>query len=240
MLLVELTENYTGVRISGDYYDLDKLYDAINKTIINKNITERMELMQYHLYNFLYEVRHAYQGDRSFNFIANNLDDYNRKENGIKKSEVANNNLYFSFDYVITDILTDIMLIKYFANMSDNLNLFDENLNLIGLFYSKVINAIGSILSKKDFNELKLLISKSTIYEQIYLPQWFTMISIDYMNSTKTKRKKEFLEIARRIYEYDLYEDFDELNLEVEKMCRQKNCFIKDIGINEYPDHIEW
>ena len=124
--------------------------------------------------------------------------------------------------------------------MSDNLNLFDENLNLIGLFYSKVINAIGSILSKKDFNELKLLISKSTIYEQIYLPQWFTMISIDYMNSTKTKRKKEFLEIARRIYEYDLYEDFDELNLEVEKMCRQKNCFIKDIGINEYPDHIEW
>ena len=29
MLKVELTENYAGVKISGDYNDLDNLYDSI-------------------------------------------------------------------------------------------------------------------------------------------------------------------------------------------------------------------
>ena len=37
MLKVELTENYAGVTIYGDYNDLDFLYDSINYQIENLN-----------------------------------------------------------------------------------------------------------------------------------------------------------------------------------------------------------
>ena len=37
--------------------------------------------MQNHLYGFLYEVRHAYQGDRDILFEKEELDDYAKKKN---------------------------------------------------------------------------------------------------------------------------------------------------------------
>lgn len=41
MLKVELTENYAGVKISGDYNDLDNLYDSIYYFIKEEPKNER-------------------------------------------------------------------------------------------------------------------------------------------------------------------------------------------------------
>ncbi len=81
MLKVNLTENYGGFNITGSYEDLDFLYDAINYVIKREPDSENDELMQNHLYGFLYEVRHAYQGDRDILFEKEELDDYAKKKN---------------------------------------------------------------------------------------------------------------------------------------------------------------
>ena len=56
MLKVELTENYAGVQISGDFNDLDYLYDAILYFIKEEPNSIGEYLMQNHLYAFLYDL----------------------------------------------------------------------------------------------------------------------------------------------------------------------------------------
>ena len=57
MLKVELTKNYAGVTIYGDYNDLNFLYDAINYLIHKDPSSDGEYTMQNHLYGFLYDVR---------------------------------------------------------------------------------------------------------------------------------------------------------------------------------------
>lgn len=61
MLKVELTKNYAGVKISGDFNDLDYLYNSLLYFIKEEPSSIDEYLMQNHLYAFLYDVRHAYQ-----------------------------------------------------------------------------------------------------------------------------------------------------------------------------------
>ena len=95
MLKVELTENYAGVTIYGDYNDLDFLYDSISYLIHGDPSSDGEYIMQNHLYGFLYDVRHAYQGDREIKLIDNNLQEDKRQWHGIKKKDVTSKNMYY-------------------------------------------------------------------------------------------------------------------------------------------------
>ncbi|MDE6141373.1 MAG: hypothetical protein K2G03_02105, partial [Bacilli bacterium] len=83
MLKVEMTDNYGGFKVSGYYDDLDFLYDSINHFIVNNPISDKEDMMRIHIYAFLYDVRHAYQGDRCIGLITNELSDYKRDKLGI-------------------------------------------------------------------------------------------------------------------------------------------------------------
>lgn len=109
MLKVELTENYAGVKISGDFNDLDYLYDSIHYLIKNDPKSMGEYLMQNHIYGFLYDVRHAYQGDREALLVDNLIQDMKREWLGIKKKDATNKNIYFSFNYLLPDIYLDII-----------------------------------------------------------------------------------------------------------------------------------
>ena len=93
MLKVELTKNYAGVTISGDYNDLEHLYDSISYLIHGEPISIGEYTMQNHLYGFLYDVRHAYQGDREVELIDNSLDKYKREYFNLKENEVTDKNV---------------------------------------------------------------------------------------------------------------------------------------------------
>ena len=93
MLKVKLTENYAGVTIYGDYNDLDFLYDSINYLIRGDGESIQEYMMQNHLYSFLYELRHAYQGQRGAELIDNDLNEYTREWLGFKKKDVTDNKL---------------------------------------------------------------------------------------------------------------------------------------------------
>ena len=73
MLKVKLTENYTGVIISGDYDDLDYLYDSIHYFIKEEEESIGDYCLKNHIYAFLYDLRHAYQGDREYELVDNSL-----------------------------------------------------------------------------------------------------------------------------------------------------------------------
>ena len=127
MLKVELTENYAGVTIYGDYNDLDFLYDSISYLIHGDPSSDGEYIMQNHLYGFLYDVRHAYQGDREAILVDNYLQDYKRKWLEIRKKDVTEHNVYFCFNYLLPDIFLSV--ISFFLNLNHSLVLSLKSLS---------------------------------------------------------------------------------------------------------------
>lgn len=242
MLKVELTENYAGVIISGDFDDLNNLYDSINYFINDDSSSIGEYIMQNHLYGFLYDVRHAFQGDREAKLVRNYLSDYNREWLRVKKKDVTENNIYYSFHYLLPDMILDIVLIKYFinkVNKKDN-DIYNPNINIVNYFYSLVLHSLEGFLTEIKFNKIKKGLLESMIIDRIFIPQWFEIISIDYIKMTKKQREKEFMHTMDSIYNYKDYNEYFKMKSDLEKKCKEKNCTLDDLHYDDYPNDIEW
>lgn len=242
MLKVELTENYAGITIFGDYDDLDFLYDSINYLIHGDAINIQEFTMQNHLYGFLYDLRHAYQGQRGLVLIDNNLNDYTREWLDFKKKDVTDKNAYFCFNYLLPDLILDMVLIKYFIQKIDKKinNIYNPYINMVNYFYSIVLHSLEDLLTEIRFNKVKKGLLEAFITDKTFIPQWSETISLDYANMTKKQREKEFMHIVDAIYNYGYYEDFYEMKLEIEKLCKERNCTLDDLHYDGYPEEIEW
>ena len=242
MLKVELTKNYAGVKISGDFNDLDYLYDSIHYLIKNDPKSIGEYLMQNHIYGFLYDVRHAYQGDREALLVDNLIQDMKREWLGIKKKDATNKNIYFSFNYLLPDIFLDIILIKYFTLNLDKKenNVYNSYLNMVNYFYSLVLNSLKNFLTEIKFNKVKRGIIKAFTHENLFIPQWFEIISVDYAKMTKKEREKEFMHVMDAIYNYMDYQDYYTMKKDLEKLCEEQNCNLDSFHYDNYPNEIEW
>ena len=242
MLKVELTENYAGVTIYGDYNDLDFLYDSISYLIHGDPSSDGEYIMQNHLYGFLYDVRHAYQGDREAILVDNYLQDYKRKWLEIRKKDVTEHNVYFCFNYLLPDIFLDMVLIKHFIRKVDKKvnDVYNPYINMVNYFYSLVLHSLENILTEIKFNKIKKGLLESVVTDSIFIPQWFEIISIDYSKMTKKQREKDFMHIMDAIYNYSDYEDYLKMKIDIEKLCKEKNCSLDDLHYEDYPEEIEW
>lgn len=242
MLKVELTENYTGVKISGDYNDLDLLYDSIYYLIKEEPSSTSEYTMQNHIYGFLYDVRHAYQGDREAILIDNNYVDDRRDWYGFKKKDVTDKNMYFSFNYLLTDLFLDMVLIKYFIRKIDKKvnDVYNPYINMVNYFYSLVLHSLENLLTEIKFNKVKKGLLESIVTDSIFIPQWFEIISIDYAKMTKKQREKKFMHIMDAIYNYGDYEDYLKMKIDIERLCKEKNCTLDNLHYDDYPEEIIW
>ena len=242
MLKVQLTPNYAGVTISGDYDDLNFLYDSINYLIVEDANSLEEDIMRNHLYGFLYDVRHAYQGQRDIELNDNSLDDYIREEYGLKHKDITDKNLYFKFNYLLPDLILDMILIKHFIKKVNKKYRDEYNyyINMVNYFYSIVLHSLQGFLTEIQFNKVKNGLKRSYIIEASFIPQWFEIISVDYANMSKKLRKKEFMHIVSAIYDYYLYESYLEIKKDVENECKKSNCTIDCLHYNKYPETIEW
>lgn len=242
MLKVKLTENYTGVTISGDYDDLDYLYDSIHYFIKEEEESIGDYCLKNHIYAFLYDLRHAYQGDREYELVDNSLNKDKKEWLDIEENDVTENNFYLSFNYVITDIILDMMIMKHYIacmNKKEN-NIYNPYINMVNYFYSLVLHSLKGILTQIQFNKVQKGLINSVIYDDIYLPQWFEMITLDYLKMTKKQRQREIMHILDEIYNYIKYEDYLEMKKEIEKTCEERKCNLSELHYDEYSEPIEW
>lgn len=244
MLKTKLTENYTGITITGDYEDFNELYDAISTLIRNEeNIDSYQEyMMQNHLYAFLYDLRHAYQGDREAYLMPNYVSEFKLKYLNLKKKDISNNNVYYSFNYLITDLLFDMMLIRYFINKlpkKDN-SIFNYNINLVNYFYSIALISIEELTGVKNANKIKKILTKNIMDEKQFIPQWFDELSIKYIYSSKNKKLKEFMDTADKILNYSNYKEYFMMKDKILRESKINNTNIDDIYFNEFPNEIKW
>ena len=240
MIKVKLTQNYTGFNIEGTFDDFYELYDNISYFLGIEECEDAFEEdMKLHILGFLYDLRHAYQGSRNIKAVDNGLSEEHKEYYGIAKS--IKKDILYDFDYVVTDLITDILLFKHFAkSKTKKMSEYDTNYNSVMTFYSKVIDALKEILTENQVKKVKKYLSESVISERTWLRQWYMMVCIDYLNMTKKRRQKEMMHIIESICDSYLYDEYYEMKKEIEEYAKENNYNINEIEYGEYPEEIEW
>lgn len=146
MLQIKTTPNLYGITLTGDYQDLNSLYNSLSSYLefYEDNMSD---FYPYHEYEYLlslnYDIRHAFMGTRGVQIVENNaestgliaesiyeISESSKKEfQNIRKTH-SNGNLYFSveilyplvFHYLISleNILDDEPTSMWFNKVKDN------------------------------------------------------------------------------------------------------------------------
>lgn len=240
MIKVKLTQNYTGFNIEGTFDDLYELYDNINCFLGIEECDDSFEEdMRLHILGFLYDLRHAYQGARNIKAVDNGLNDEEKEWYGIEKT--VKKNILYDFDYIVPELLTDILLFKHFAkSKAKKISEYDTNYNSVMTFYSKVIDALQEILTENQVKKVRKILSESVISERYWLRQWFMIVSIDYLKMTKKKRQKEMMHVIESLCDSYLYDEYHKIKNEVEQYAKENDINETEIEYGEYPEEIEW
>ena len=244
MLKVKVTPNYNGFTIFGDYEDLNYLYDAFMYFLHDDFDEINHYYIENVIYALLYDIRHAYQGDREAILVDNNIDtDEKRNWLNIKKKDATNNNVYYSFNIIVTELITTMVAMKciietYGREGKQKVN--ETYKNCIEFFYSLVLDALSEVVTPVRMNKIRKGIKNSFTVIDDFCNQWFYIATCDYVKLSKDKRLKEIVNILDRIYNHRFYNEYYRLFKEIRDYAKEHNCPIGDIECCDYPEEIEW
>lgn len=248
MLEVKITENYTGIEVKGDYNDLDKLYDCIIEVLGDEEKYPSLEKFRIQILALCYDIRHAKQGNREIEFVPNCVN----KEIMQYHSVIAPiNNLYYKFNYILTQAIFVVYALNIFIDRYKyekykrdyyTKALYDESINIVQEFQSKVLNAIAEILPEK---------SKKIFFKLFYdrefgtcrlLHQYLELMDCRFLAKNKEQRVKNLINTTKRVIRYWDYQEYIDLENTLNEYAEKNQCSIDNVGLTgvEYPEDIIW
>jgi len=249
MIHVKNTTNNTGVTISGDFHDLDALYESLHKIVGTEGEWVNYESARLRVLGVCYDIRHALMGNREVSFVDNGLDSDKMKWLSIVANE---KNVYYSFNTYWPEILFVTMALNDFVwlyakkqakssydVMFDYRNIWDSTIATVRGFQAAIADCIKETIPETSINRVLKLMNGSYIWFDHYATQYIDELNIKFIEMTPEKRLKNITVMAKRIAEQgDRYQD---VKAAVMEAARDYNCKITEIGhLGEYPEKIEW
>lgn len=249
MIYVENTPNNLGVAIYGDYNDLEKLYDSLHNIVGDENQHIPYELPRLRVLGLCYDIRHAMQGDREYEFVPNGMSPEIMRYRGMITPE---NNLYLKVYALWPEILFIQMVLnefivlygkerskEYFDLLIDKNNIWDESIAHVRVFQAAVNKCIQATVTEAAYK--RMLSKMSSKYNQsgYYITQYIDYLNIKFTEMDKEKRLKNISIMAKRILEKG--QEYRNIEEEIYEAVKEYQCPVDRIRLNmEYPDEYEW
>lgn len=256
MITVKNTLNLTGVTISGDFDDLYNLVEAFHEISINEYAERHQQYIRIstRLLGICYDIRHAYQGDREIELVANNMTEDKMKWHSLITPQ---NNVYYSCNCLYPEMFFGMLAInalvklrmmdltkkKYsFNEAMDKKVIWDETITTIRRFQAAFVKCVKDTLAEPTFARWLNVMNSDHIFIEDIAVQYIDLINIKYINMSKEKRLKNLSPLAKRIAEFRYNDEHKEIKEIVTEAAREYNCDPADIGLEgiEYPEDIEW
>ena len=246
MLDIKVTENYGGIEVKGDYADFEQLYDSIFEIIGDGKDYPTLEKFRIQILAFCYDLRHAKQGSREIELVENNMDDEIMKWHSII---VPTNNVYYKFNYILTqaifvvyalNIFIDNYKYKKYKSSYYTKVIYDEDVNIVQEFQSKVIKSIVKILPEKNKKGFLKLFYDGEFGTNRLVHQYLELIDCRYL--AKNNRLKSIVNTTKRVIKYWEYQEYIDLEEDLLEYAEENQCDIDNIIIDgtEYPEEIDW
>ena len=248
MLDIKVTENYGGIEVKGDYADFEQLYDSIFEIIGDEEDYPTLEKFRIPILAFCYDLRHAKQGSREIELVENNMDDEIMKWHSII---TPINNVYYKFKYILTqaifvvyalNIFIDNYKYKKYKSSYYTKVVYDEAVNIVQEFQSKVIKSIVQLLSEKNKKTFLKLFYDREFGTNRLVHQYLELIDCRYLAKNKEDRLKGLVNTTKRVIRYWEYQEYIDLEQELIEYAEENQCDIDNIIIDgtEYPEEIDW
>ena len=248
MLDIKVTENYGGIEVKGDYADFEQLYDSIFEIIGDEEDYPTLEKFRIQILAFCYDLRHAKQGNREIELVENNMNDEIMKWHSII---TPINNVYYKFKYILTqaifvvyalNIFIDNYKYKKYKSSYYTKVVYDEVVNIVQEFQSKVIKSIVQLLSEKNKKTFLKLFYDREFGTNRLVHQYLELIDCRYLAKNKEDRLKGLVNTTKRVIKYWEYQEYIDLEQELIEYAEENQCDIDNIIIDgtEYPEEIDW
>ena len=250
MLTIKTTEKLTGVTVSGTYWDLNALYDALSNVIGEEGSYPGYEACWLRVLGLCYEIRHAYQGDRN-------------------RGRIEYGDEVFSFEYFWPEMVFIYGVLEEFIELSSGsqcylrqegaerlfynpetkdelLDRLPDDIAFVRYFRNLIINALQRTIDEKRFKKIcKALEDRFSYtlmkrYYNNFCTQWVDIQNVKYLKRAPEKRKTYLATISEKIlFDNSDYDALEDGVYEFARVCGVPYYEIELTDI-QYPDEIEW
>lgn len=239
MLSISHTENLTGARISGDYWDLDEIKEACYAVVGDENKYYDWEGPRVRVLSVCHDIHQALQGDRHVDFVGNGF----TKESMVHHDMVASEkNIYYATEVLWPELIFTTIALNDFVRLYAKDHQYpslDVHITAIRKFQSIVGDALLTVLPKNEHDQFMNLLSQDKTNVQDYAIQFVDMLNLNYINASKEQREKNLGMMALKLAVQD--KDYQAFRNQVVQSANKTKSDIHDMSINKkYPEEIEW
>ncbi|MGO4886148.1 DUF6904 family protein [Anaerobacillus sp. MEB173] len=249
MIQVKNTPNLAGVTISGDFYDLEILYDSLHTIVGEEWEWKGYESARLRVLGVCYDIRHALMGHRDVEFVENGLD-----QDKMRFLSIAANdkNVYLACNVLWPEILFVTMALNDFVRLyakkqaknnynsyTDYRTVWDTSISAVRIFQAAIASCIKETLPETSVNRVLKLMNHDYTWSDDYATQYIDELNCKFIEMNREKREKNISVTAKRIAEKG--REYQAIENAVLEAARKYNCHMTELRSTvEYPEYIEW
>jgi hypothetical protein len=250
MIKLKMTENFAGVAIKGDLNDFYDLVEALHEISVDEDDTKNFRYynISIRVLGLCYDIRHAYQGDRSVLLEENGMDRDKMKWHGIIAPE---SNVYYECHCIFPEMVCNMLAIdklievksrtisknRYFE-LTDKKVLWNKSLSILRLLQSQFVECLKEVHEPRNFSRWFNLISGHSLIEEIS-DCYMDFVNISYLELDKETRLKKLNIYTKRITEFYNDPDYRKLKKELEELKKEHGHADFRLKL-DYPEEIIW
>lgn len=239
MLSIQSTEQLTGARISGDFWDIDELINAIYKITGDENKYYDYQGARLRILNVFYNLRQATRGEHQLEFVSNGL---NKSVLTQHKLIFPNKNVYFAAEVLWPELIfTSIALNDFIRLHQELIDSSDWNIDVAAIrkFQAAVADCLEQELNEEEYLVfLRMLHTKSPLTFR-YATQYVDVLNLEYIQLSLEERKAHLASYALRLMLED--DEYVLLKSQLMEAASATKKSLHEIEIKaKYPETILW
>lgn len=249
MITVKSSEHHTGIIVSGDYQDMNALYDALHVIVGDEEEYKAYESARLRVLGVCYDIRHSLMGDREVPLIENGMGREMKKRLNVITPD---HNLYFITKVIWPEMLFVLMALNDFVKlhiskltkkdyrgaMHKNA-VWDPSIAAIRQFQSAIVREIAPLVTPPTYARMmNVMLSEFRGFNR-YTSQYVDVLNVEWIVTAPDKRLKALSSVAKRIAEKG--DAYQKLRAQVQASAAHFQTTEMNISSPvDYPEEIEW
>lgn len=239
MLTIQTTEQLTGAIISGDYWDLVSLINAISEVIGNEKRYFDFQASRNRILRLLIELRKAKSAEKNVEFVANGLNRGIKHDRNVVAPE---KNIYYSVEVLLPEIIFTAIALNDFVQLhQETIDDSDWNIEIatIRFFQSLIANVLEEFMNKEQYTMFLILLHAKRPAFFRYATQYVDVLNLEYLKMTAEERKQSIPAFAfRYLADDEGYQVLKEQLLSISSL-QKKELHEYELSLR-YPEEIVW
>ena len=203
MLTIQPTEHLTGLTVSGDYWDLDDVIQAIHEIVDEETHYFHYEGARKRLLKVCAKMRQAAKGEHDIHYIANGIN-----KTSIKKMKVIvpERSVYYAVNILLPELVFSALALNDFIVLYKE-TVDDSEWSLVTTtvrkFQALIADAIEPFMTEEHYLLfLTTLHTKSPLFHQ-YATQYVDILNLEYLALSKEERAEQVISFTLRLLAED-------------------------------------